>query len=186
MGRFTALLAVLAFGAVAPGVAQVPPATGQRVRVRFSSGEKTIGFLDSVSAGVLYLRGAGASRSLPVARIDIALIEGSLGRQREFGRRFRNTIGVAALIVGAFEVLDYEPCEVSSAIRDCSYEPGSRTEALAVGMLEGAFLAIPVGVMIGLIKTEHWAPIRLPADERTVPFAERRGRRLGFIARLRL
>ncbi|MGE0159151.1 MAG: hypothetical protein AB7T31_07025 [Gemmatimonadales bacterium] len=174
-------IALLAFVLLPSGAAhaQAWPDVGERVRVRHVDGRTFTGSVESASDDALRL--AGPDGAYAIGRSDIAGLERSLGVHRRFGRGFAVTVGIAAGAGGIVSAATWSPCEGW-----CIVHPETRTDAFAWGVVGGAVIGLPIGVLVGLASgSERWEPI-LPLGRVALSPVVRAGGRVGVRAAIPL
>lgn len=182
------LLAVFAILFPIHGGAQLGPNPGERVRIRHTDGAVWSGVLGSVSAEDVRLLPEGSDgRELVIPRAEIDQIEKYLGEHRSFWRNFGITMGVSSVGIGTLSAVLWTPCTETGFLA-CFLYPSNRGEALVWGLAGGAFLGVPVGVLVGLIKkNERWEDFPLSGSRQaSLSIQPIVGRRIGFSASLAL
>lgn len=165
------------------------PVPGERLRVEYSDRARAIGTFDSLSTDSVFLRDLAGSRSFAVSRVDIRRLERSMGSQRHFGRNFGITMGISALAVAGLSAASWQPCRDPGYLGvGCLFTPESRFQAFGWGLLGGALVGVPLGVIIGVaIRSEAWASVALPATHGpSLELSPVLGRRLGVVGTIRL
>ena len=151
------LLGLVAFLPAAT-VGQASPDAGARVRVHDSTGEIVTGVLEFVSPEELQLRSDRGPR-YRIPRSEVERLETSLGDHRRFGRNFAIAVGISSFAVGTVSAVSWSPC-TQTGFMACFLHPTSRGEALSMGLIGGALLGVPIGVIAGLAgKHERWEPL---------------------------
>lgn len=145
---------VLALPAVAPAQAPEP---GARVRVTHTKGRQ-VGTLRSIGSDTIrFTTEAGVDFDL--AASEVAALEQSAGRHRQFLKHFVIATTALAATGGALGLATYEPCE-STGFLSCLMTPDSRSEAMVWGGILGGIVGIPVGLIAGVaMRTERWVPV---------------------------
>lgn len=172
-----------------PTSAQSAAVPGERVRVIFGDRERAIGTFDSLSTDSVFLRVPVGSRPFAIARVDVRRFDRSRGKQRHFGRNFGITVGVSALVAAGLSAATWEPCRDPGFLGlGCLMTPTSRGDAFMWGLLGGAVLGAPLGVIVGVAQhSEAWEPITASAaDKPSLELAPVLGRRIGIAGTIRL
>jgi hypothetical protein len=163
-------LLFLAVSAVAgpPGGlgAQEVPGDGDWVRVLLVSGETVSGAVVSTAPGGLLLAmGDGSTSGVPATRIR--RIDRLAGERRYGGRGFLVTAGVTGTAIGLVAAATWSPC-TETGMFACFLHPRDEMGAFTQGfLLGGVLLGIPAGIVVALIKTEHWEEAALPRGRAT-------------------
>jgi hypothetical protein len=145
------------FWVTLPGVtsAQSGLSQGDRVRVRYAEGSVVTGVVDAVSTREVRLVTRRDSVHV-VQRDQIDALERSVGQELQFARDFFRTLGITAtagLVVGG---VTWSPCDT------CFIYPSSRGDAALVGMILGAAIGLPLGLIVGAAhKHDVWEPVSL-------------------------
>ncbi len=173
------LMCVLPFD----GSAQAVPSPGDRIRIRQVDGPVLTGTLATFSAETIQLSLDSESPTVEVPVEGILALETSLGRRHNYPKYIAITVA-ATSVVGAVIGASIEPC---SGSRFC-IGPETRGEGIALGLLGGALIGLPLGAIIGsLVTEEQWSRVALPA-----PTASRLtirpviGSRVGFAGSVRV
>jgi hypothetical protein len=143
MHRSILVLALVALAATSAW-AQVPVAADHRVRLTLTDGSQMVGVVSSISADSIAIAQDGSERRA-FSLGHLVEIERSMGRHRRMGRNLALTVGVTSVgLATAFAI----------------GHPEGRSEAFAWGLLSGAALGVPLGLVVGLtIKHEQWLPV---------------------------
>jgi len=156
MKTVTGVLVILATLLPASAQGQSWPSGGRRVRISKWDGTTVTGALARTSGDeVTVLAGVGGAEfTIPLS--DIETMERSLGRKRQFGKNFVVALGVTSAAAGILSAAAWKPCTETGFLA-CMLHPASRGDALAWGLVGGAALGIPIGVIAGLtISKEVW------------------------------
>lgn len=163
--------------------AQNLPGEGDRVRVRMAGGSERTGLVSAFDpAGSLVLVDEASGREVSLPLHDVAGLEQSLGKGRRFGRNLGYTIAATSLTFGVLGAVSWSECTGW-----CLLHPESRADAFAWGLVGGAVVGLPIGVIVGLaVTSERWASVDLPAvTERSVHFTPILGPRTGLAVSVR-
>lgn len=146
-----------------PVAAQRAPSQGDRVRIVLASGERVTGTVEPSAPDTLSLAADyGASRV--IAMSDVGALELSGGRHRRFARNLGFGVAGSAVVGGTLAAVTWSPC-TDTGIFACLLHPESRSDALLMGLVGGAIIGLPVGLIAGLaITEERWEPVQLQAS----------------------
>ncbi len=164
MNRLTGSLLVAMTVFPGLGAAQSIPAQGERVRIGQSDGTVVVGSFEGGSTEAVRLRASptGEERLIPLDAI--ARMDRSLGRERRFGKYFAVGVASTSAAVGVVSGMSWSPC-TSTGPFSCMLHPNSRGDALVLGLVGGAVIGIPVGIITGLaVREERWSPLPLPGS----------------------
>lgn len=139
---------------IAAGAQSVATA-GDRIRFRQADGSSVVGTVVEASDSQMRLLGPGGE--FVVARDEIRTLERSRGEGRAFAKNFFVTTGAGALVFGLLSAATFEQCS------GFCIGPNSAGEAFAWGVVGGGIIAMPIGVIVGLVvKGERWEGLSLP------------------------
>ena len=143
------------------GSAQPTPSEGERVRIHQVNGTVVTGTVQAVSPQAVRLLGTTGGAEWEIAQDQIRQIERSLGLHRKFWRNFGITVAVSAVGFGALAAVSWSPCTPTEFF-GCGMHESSRGEAFQVGLVGGAIIGVPIGLIVGLaVKKERWEPLSL-------------------------
>ena len=142
-----------------PSWAQVQPA--DRVRILTVNGATLTGVVTEASGDSIALSavvGQGAPHW--VRNPEIALLERSAGRYRQFARNLALTTLSGAALGGMAGALTWTKC-VSNEFLGCLFHPESRSDAFWFGSVVAGAFSVPVGILLGLaIQYDRWEPVQ--------------------------
>lgn len=142
----------------APGLAQAALQPKDRIRILTVDDVSLTGVLTELSPDSLMVTGVHGTRW--VHHAEIAYLERSTGRYRQFGRNLILTTGSVAAISGMLGAITWKKC-VSNEFLGCLFAPESRADAFMLGAIAGGVLSIPVGVIVGLaVQYDRWEGVR--------------------------
>lgn len=173
----------LASAAIAPDASAQALEPGMRIRVTGTDGSKRVGTVGAVQHDTVRFT-APSGATFVVATADVARLELSMGKQRNFvGNFVTTTVGFMAL-GGAIGAATWSDCD--SAGWGCMFTPGSRTDALLAGALVGGLVGVPAGIVVGAAsRPERWERIKQQRDTtRQVSIRPILGNRIGASATL--
>ena len=153
--RTPALTLLISLLLPAAASAQSPePEVGDRLRVESWSGAEWEGVLESSSPVGLTLQTGEDTHFVPNS--EIARLERSLGKQKNFGKNFALSLALSAGVFGLSFAAGYsDDCDLLC--------PSSRGEAAGWGLMFGGIVGIPLGVIVGLTRTEEvWETLSNP------------------------
>jgi hypothetical protein len=155
----------LATSLPAPCVAQSRLQPADRVRVLTVTGTSLTGILAEIAGDSL--RVTVNRESWWLRRGDLAYLERSSERYRQFARNFALTTASGAGVGAMLGAITWKEC-VSNSLFGCMFVPESRSDAFFAGALAGAFVSLPVGVIVGLaLQYDRWEPTRLAEARRS-------------------
>jgi hypothetical protein len=164
MWRFISTLlavAALTISFPAAGTAQPQPVAGDRLRILTHDINTLFGTFVSSSADAMVLKSGGNERQIDYA--DIAYLERSSERYLKFWQNFFLTVGSGATVSGFLAAITWKPC-VSNQLFGCLFASDSRSEEFIFGLAVGGLIAVPVGVIVGLVlEYDRWEPVSVPA-----------------------
>jgi len=137
------------------------PAPGERVRIGQSDGTVVVGSFErgSTDAVRLLLSGTAEEHLIPLNAIE--QMDRSLGEERRLGKYFAVGVVSTSVAVGSVTAMTWSPC-TDTGLFSCMLHPESRRQALALGLVGGAVIGVPVGVITRLVvREERWSPITL-------------------------
>lgn len=164
MRPFHGILITLAFLVPTVSSAQALPEPGERVRVTRIGGGTVAGELTRSSNDSLWVTDAMETvHAMPITAVE--RLQRSLGHHGEFARNFIMIAGGATLGGGVIGAVAYSPCR-STELLGCLLHPESRTEAFALGMVFGALIGVPAGLITGVSRRyERWTEVDLGGNE---------------------
>ena len=181
MRRSAHVVAALAFWLPLAVSGQRAPSLGDRVRLRSPDGANPVGVVTSVTPDSVEVRQLRGRTEVWYATADWDQLERSLGRERSFGKNFGITLGVSTGAIALISAIAWSPCTDTGFVA-CDFYPLSRMRAFGYGMVGGALIGLPLGVIVGLAaNSEKWEPISVPGRKSVaieiVPIV---GRRVGL------
>jgi len=146
--------------------AQEVPGDGDWVRVLLVSGQTVSGAVVSMAPGGLLLAmGDGSTSGVPGTRIR--RIDRLAGERRYGAQGFLVTSILTGTAVGAAMAATWSPC-TRTGWYSCMMEPSGRGDAFGMGFVAGGLvLGIPAGLLVALVKTDHWEEAALPQGRAT-------------------
>jgi hypothetical protein len=164
MNKMMGFLLVALTAIPALGSAQSLPVQGERVRIAQWHGKAMTGSLAYVAPGEVGLLADRDGQEHVFPYSEIRGMETSSGRQRRFGKYFGIGLASTTVAVTTLSVVTWSPCESTGPFA-CMLQPESRGQAFTWGLVLGAALGVPMGVVTGLaIKEERWHRVTLPGS----------------------
>jgi hypothetical protein len=151
-----------------PSPAQVVPNAGDRVRVRVEDTWVMGNVMDLGPDSIrVSLGGAGAQRTFPLS--SVSQVEVSAGRRRHFARNFVIAVATTSALTSVLVGMSWDgpPDERQRGSDYFCLCARSRGEAYAGGALLGAVIGLPVGILVGLTRTEAWEEAALHPPRET-------------------
>jgi hypothetical protein len=139
-----------------------------------------VGTLTDKTGDLLIVSGADGRRTWQVPTSSLETLEVSAKQTRTFGRAIPISMAAFGGFGGLLFAATYEPCTGL-----CILGPGSEGEAFAWGLVAGALVGLPVGLLWGLRKADVWEEVGLNQGvESPIPFLFRPidgGAGIGFV-----
>jgi hypothetical protein len=164
MKHLAVVLAAALAALPARASAQEPhlPTHGERVRIAQRDGPTVTGTVDQVTSDHISLLPDGNRQGYVIPQGGVARVERSAGRERRFAKYFALGVASTSVAGGILAATTWSPCR-STGFMSCMFTPGSRSEALAWGLIAGGAVGVPVGLVAGMsVREERWVPVTLP------------------------
>ena len=163
------------------GSSQDIPSPGDRIRVKQVDGTTLTGTFSTRSAEAIQLSVGAAGPMVEVPVEGIAVLEPSLGRQRNYPKYIGITVAATSIVGATIGLFTYDP--------SCSgFICFTRTDHFLYGFGIGALVGLPLGAIIGhAVREERWNPVSLPSPaESRLTIRPVIGSGVGFAASIRV
>jgi hypothetical protein len=164
MGTLLGILLIVLAGLPIPGSAQSSPGPGARIRIAQTDGTVQTGTLEDATPRRISLLSdqEGQEYVIPMARVG--KVEASMGLERRFGKYCAIGVASTSVLAGTISAAGWSPCTRTGPFA-CLLSPESRGEAFMWGLVAGALIGVPIGLVVGLsVQEERWERVTLPGS----------------------